>query len=322
MPKTAWVHRLSRSSSASTTTSSPATTSSAASPIRSRRGSTWTTCACRPRTCSSTLPARRSARGDPRVVVRRRDATRSTTPTSTRCTAPDHGTQIPFTAGRRRRRSSSTMIARAQSATVSGPPDLLNRCATPPCDRPGATAVERRAERALQPLTGVHGAVGRRAAGGRASCACAPTTGGTDARLLAGAQPRAHQRRVHVRRDSAARARRRHADRRARAARQLPELLLRRRRRADRGLHRALAAVTIRSTSPRWSSTWGVRRTSPSSGRRSTGSTPTSSGPADPVRPLRPRSLRQLLTPDASVEAQLEIGAPADAAEQPREAVE
>jgi hypothetical protein len=39
-----------------------------------------------------------------------------------------------------------------------GPPDLLNRCAAPPCERPGATPVERSAEAALQPLTSVHGA--------------------------------------------------------------------------------------------------------------------------------------------------------------------
>ena len=45
----------------------------------------------------------------------------------------------------------------ARNAAVAGPPDLLNRCATAPCNRPGASAVEQRAERALQPLTGVRG---------------------------------------------------------------------------------------------------------------------------------------------------------------------
>ena len=45
----------------------------------------------------------------------------------------------------------------ARTPAVSGPPDLLNRCASPPCDRPDASALERRAERALQPLTGVRG---------------------------------------------------------------------------------------------------------------------------------------------------------------------
>jgi hypothetical protein len=46
----------------------------------------------------------------------------------------------------------------ARTPAVSGPPDLLNRCGAPPCDRPGASTVERRAERALQRLTAVRGA--------------------------------------------------------------------------------------------------------------------------------------------------------------------
>jgi hypothetical protein len=33
----------------------------------------------------------------------------------------------------------------------------LNRCEAPPCDRAGATPAERRAERALEPLTGARG---------------------------------------------------------------------------------------------------------------------------------------------------------------------
>ena len=66
-----------------------------------------------------------------------------------------HGTQIPF-------RTSDPIgelvrMLEARNPKVSGPPDLLNRCAEPPCDRPEATPVERRAERALQPLTGVRG---------------------------------------------------------------------------------------------------------------------------------------------------------------------
>ena len=44
-----------------------------------------------------------------------------------------------------------------RNAAVSGPPDTINRCAAPPCDRKGASPVARRAERALQPLTGVRG---------------------------------------------------------------------------------------------------------------------------------------------------------------------
>ena len=82
---------------------------------------------------------------------------------------------------------------------MSGPPDLLNRCAEPPCDRPGATARRTRAERALQPLTGVHGAwvaeLPELAFLRRASWHGRHGRG-----VRAGAQPRPHQRRVHVRR--------------------------------------------------------------------------------------------------------------------------
>jgi hypothetical protein len=45
----------------------------------------------------------------------------------------------------------------ARSAAVAGPPDLLNRCAAQACDRPGASAGERRAERALRRLAGARG---------------------------------------------------------------------------------------------------------------------------------------------------------------------
>jgi Fatty acid cis/trans isomerase (CTI) len=69
--------------------------------------------------------------------------------------AISHGTQIRFTSADVRAELFE-MIAK-RDAAVSGPPDLLNRCPAPPCDRPGASAVERRAERALQPLTGVRG---------------------------------------------------------------------------------------------------------------------------------------------------------------------
>jgi len=66
-----------------------------------------------------------------------------------------HGTQIPF----RTDDPQAELLAMlgARNATVAGPPDLLNRCDGAHCDRPGASAVERRAERALRPLTGVRG---------------------------------------------------------------------------------------------------------------------------------------------------------------------
>jgi hypothetical protein len=72
-----------------------------------------------------------------------------------RLRAASHGTQIPYI--------STDVVAEllemilARNPTVSGPPDPLNRCAAPPCDRPGASPLERRAERALAPLTGVRG---------------------------------------------------------------------------------------------------------------------------------------------------------------------
>lgn len=68
----------------------------------------------------------------------------------------DHGTQIVY----RTADPKAELLAMidARNAAVSGPPDLLNRCAKPPCDRPNATPLERRAERALQPLAGVRGA--------------------------------------------------------------------------------------------------------------------------------------------------------------------
>jgi hypothetical protein len=66
-----------------------------------------------------------------------------------------HATQIRYATDDPKAELIQAILAR--SPAVSGPPDLLNRCGAPPCDRPGATAVERRAERALQPLAGVRG---------------------------------------------------------------------------------------------------------------------------------------------------------------------
>jgi hypothetical protein len=66
----------------------------------------------------------------------------------------DHGTQIRFTTDDPKRELIEQILAR--SRTVS-PPDHLNRCAAPPCDRTGATPPEIRAERALQTLAAVKG---------------------------------------------------------------------------------------------------------------------------------------------------------------------
>jgi len=46
----------------------------------------------------------------------------------------------------------------ARMSAVAGPPDLLNRCTGEPCDRPDATPLERRAERALRRLSAARGA--------------------------------------------------------------------------------------------------------------------------------------------------------------------
>lgn len=46
----------------------------------------------------------------------------------------------------------------ARSPVVAGPPDTLNRCASPPCDLPGASPVEIETERSLQRLASVRGA--------------------------------------------------------------------------------------------------------------------------------------------------------------------
>ncbi len=66
-----------------------------------------------------------------------------------------HGTRIPF----RREDPKAELIELLleRDAGLAGPPDLLNRCPAPPCDRPDASAVERRAERALQALAGLRG---------------------------------------------------------------------------------------------------------------------------------------------------------------------
>jgi hypothetical protein len=67
----------------------------------------------------------------------------------------DHGTQIRFETQDPKRELLEKLIARSRA--VLGSADTLNRCATPPCDRTGATLVEIRIERALQTLAAVKG---------------------------------------------------------------------------------------------------------------------------------------------------------------------
>jgi len=69
--------------------------------------------------------------------------------------ALDHGTQVQFSGPDVKREMLEQVLGR--SATVAGPQDTLNRCATPPCDRAGATAEERAVERALQQIASVQG---------------------------------------------------------------------------------------------------------------------------------------------------------------------
>jgi len=66
-----------------------------------------------------------------------------------------HGTQVKFKTSDPKREVLEQLVAR--SAAVAGPPDLLNRCAKPPCDRADASPDERAAERALQRLAAVRG---------------------------------------------------------------------------------------------------------------------------------------------------------------------
>jgi hypothetical protein len=66
-----------------------------------------------------------------------------------------HGTQVPYSSTDVKAELLTMILER--NAAVAGPSDLLNRCGASSCDRPGASATERRAERALQPLASVTG---------------------------------------------------------------------------------------------------------------------------------------------------------------------
>ena len=224
------------------------------------------------------LPARRPARGDPRLVVRRARPTRSTTRSSTACTALDHGTQIPFTTAGPEGRAARDDPG-AQAGPAAGPPDLLNRCAQPPVRPAGRHARSSAASSArcsrspacsgalvpLLPEVAFLRVRVRSASGERRS------------RLLAGAQPRAHQRRLHVRRGQAAGARRRHAHRaradtsaatRTSSSRSRPAKI------AEFVDGHARAAIRRRSRALRRAATASAAPAR-ASGRRPTGCTPT-----------------------------------------------
>jgi hypothetical protein len=72
-----------------------------------------------------------------------------------RMRALDHGTQVKYTSADPKAELIAQLLAR--SPAVAGPPDLLNRCAAPPCDRAGATPAERAAERELQRIASITG---------------------------------------------------------------------------------------------------------------------------------------------------------------------
>jgi hypothetical protein len=72
-----------------------------------------------------------------------------------RLRALDHGTQIPFKTPDPKAELLELMLA--QTGEAAGPPDLLNRCGRPPCDRAGASAVERSVERELRRIASVKG---------------------------------------------------------------------------------------------------------------------------------------------------------------------
>ncbi|MGH8310710.1 MAG: fatty acid cis/trans isomerase, partial [Steroidobacteraceae bacterium] len=67
----------------------------------------------------------------------------------------DRGTQVRFRGKDVKAELLEQIVAR--SPAVAGPPDLLNRCATPPCLRVDASAEERQLEPALERLAGVKG---------------------------------------------------------------------------------------------------------------------------------------------------------------------
>ncbi len=67
-----------------------------------------------------------------------------------------HGTQVRYRPGDPKAQLIEQILAR--NARVAGPPDALNRCATPPCQREGATAAERAVETELQRLASRKGA--------------------------------------------------------------------------------------------------------------------------------------------------------------------
>ena len=244
------------------------------------------------------LPARRPARGHPRLLVRRRDRHARLRPRRppARHLARD---AIPFRPATRRPSCSDDALAR--NPQVAGPPDLLNRCAAPPCDRPGASPLERRAERALQPLTGVRGAVGRelpevrlpaRARRQRRRGPTRSTRWCTTARTPT--SPSCSTRRARLE----------PADDTLTVARgylgSYPNFIFDGRRVADRDVRAgARRGARRRPTSPRSSSAGACAAPARACGRRSTGCTTTSAAAADRVRPLRSRPLRELLIASA-----------------------
>ena len=167
----------------------------------------------------------------------------------TACTArPRHAASVP----RRRREGPAAGPDAVAIRRVAGPPDLLNRCAPPPCDRPGATPREaRRARRCSRsPACAAPWVAACRRS---RSSACAPTRAGRD-RVYSLVHDRAHTNVAFMfDEDGTADPGRRHAHRRARPFGSYPNFVFEVERRR------------VRRSSPSWVPSRATRTSSASS---------------------------------------------------------
>lgn len=70
----------------------------------------------------------------------------------------ERGTRVPYPPGTTDPMAHLIELVLEKNRAVAGPPDVLNRCGSPPCARPDATGLERRAEAVLQTLAARKGA--------------------------------------------------------------------------------------------------------------------------------------------------------------------
>ena len=210
------------------------------------------------------LPARGPARGDPRLVVRRRHAQPLLRGRRTACARSITARRSDYKTSDPKAELLEMMIA--QAGPAAGPPDLLNRCAKPPCDRPDASA-RRARRRARAPAHRLgQGRLRAAAAGGRlpARARRPGNAQGENDLVYALVHNDAHTNVAFMFDEDK---RRLPADDtlsvRARTLRQLPELLLRggRRRRSPRS---SASMLALRSDADleRFVASYGIRRTS------------------------------------------------------------